>query len=634
MVTPLPVDETIEPDPGDPRAYPTYHNELAAAVENVAERTDDLVEVVTRKADLDENGRVPADQLPDLPGGGAVDSVNAKTGEVVLAARDVGAAAARRYVDNGMAVCAHRGAAYGDPENVIASLHRLPAHVTSVEVDVRVTSDGVAVLMHDDTVDRTTNGTGAVASMTLSQIKELDAGGGAQVPTLSEYLAACQGRFLEVILLDLTVATTAIVEAAVAVVEGSPLRDRCVLMGRPEHNHLATIRGVTSTLRVGAFGATVANADEVIDDALTYDAELVLTAPGAYVANRAVIAAVRTAGIPYAGASTTNGQPALIAATGDGLDIVLTDETETLGPAPAPAPPSVPFASGQATIADTEDEVEVVHGLAHTPATVLVTGYQPGALYVTDRDEATFTVARDDAVDPATFGWLATGVQEEPGWTPVELAGLLAWYDAQTLQLGNGDPVTTWADLSGNGFHLTPGVGNAPTYGTSILAGRPGVQWPDGEHTTILHSAAFGPMEQPTTIYLVGRLRGTKTTADRAFIDGIGTARNAIFYNGGTGAWSLFAGTSLGAGAHDLLPHVFRGVFNGATGSSLRVDDTVNPVGNIGSQGIGGVSLGNRHADRARANHCDIHEIIIVHRLLDSSEDAQVMDYLRGRWGW
>ena len=45
-----------------------------------------------------------------------------------------------------------------------------------VEVDIRLTSDGVAVLMHDSTVDRTTDGTGPIANMTLAQVKQLDAG--------------------------------------------------------------------------------------------------------------------------------------------------------------------------------------------------------------------------------------------------------------------------------------------------------------------------------------------------------------------------------------------------------------------------------------------------------------------------
>jgi glycerophosphoryl diester phosphodiesterase len=69
------------------------------------------------------------------------------------------------------------------------------------ELDVRLTRDGVPVVIHDETVDRTTNGRGAVANMTLAEIKRLDAGGrfgarfaGEQIPTLGEVFDALGDR--------------------------------------------------------------------------------------------------------------------------------------------------------------------------------------------------------------------------------------------------------------------------------------------------------------------------------------------------------------------------------------------------------------------------------------------------------
>jgi glycerophosphoryl diester phosphodiesterase len=69
-----------------------------------------------------------------------------------------------------------------------------------VETDVQLTADGVPVLMHDETVDRTTDGTGAVADLTLAEIRALDAGSwyapeyaGIQVPLLDEFLDALTG---------------------------------------------------------------------------------------------------------------------------------------------------------------------------------------------------------------------------------------------------------------------------------------------------------------------------------------------------------------------------------------------------------------------------------------------------------
>lgn len=94
-------------------------------------------------------------------------------------------------------LCAHRGASSTHPEDTIASFKeaiRLGAHM--IELDVWGSKDGALVIMHDDTVDRTTNGTGKVADLTLEQIKALDAGSkmgaqfaGEEVPTLAEALS-------------------------------------------------------------------------------------------------------------------------------------------------------------------------------------------------------------------------------------------------------------------------------------------------------------------------------------------------------------------------------------------------------------------------------------------------------------
>jgi glycerophosphoryl diester phosphodiesterase len=74
-------------------------------------------------------------------------------------------------------VVAHRGYSPGMPENTIAAFrHAMGTGVYAIELDLRATADGQPVVMHDPTVDRTTNGSGAVAGMTLDQIRALDAG--------------------------------------------------------------------------------------------------------------------------------------------------------------------------------------------------------------------------------------------------------------------------------------------------------------------------------------------------------------------------------------------------------------------------------------------------------------------------
>jgi len=76
-----------------------------------------------------------------------------------------------------LTVAAHRGDSYNYPENTMTAFENaLKNGADMIETDVRLSKDGVLVLMHDDTVDRTTNGIGKVSSMDLVEILKLNAG--------------------------------------------------------------------------------------------------------------------------------------------------------------------------------------------------------------------------------------------------------------------------------------------------------------------------------------------------------------------------------------------------------------------------------------------------------------------------
>jgi glycerophosphoryl diester phosphodiesterase len=95
-------------------------------------------------------------------------------------------------------VVAHRGASAVYPENTLeAFLGAVEAGADLVELDVRLTADGVAVVLHDLDVSATTDGSGMVHQLTLAEVKRLDASGGrgprVEVPTLREALHALSG---------------------------------------------------------------------------------------------------------------------------------------------------------------------------------------------------------------------------------------------------------------------------------------------------------------------------------------------------------------------------------------------------------------------------------------------------------
>lgn len=89
----------------------------------------------------------------------------------------------------------HRGAAGHAPENTIASIHKaISLGADFVELDVHRTRDGRLVVLHDEVVDRTTNGTGPVCEMTWDNLQLLDAGNGECVPCVEAALAAASGH--------------------------------------------------------------------------------------------------------------------------------------------------------------------------------------------------------------------------------------------------------------------------------------------------------------------------------------------------------------------------------------------------------------------------------------------------------
>ena len=91
---------------------------------------------------------------------------------------------------------AHRGDSANAPENTIAAFERaMGLGVACIELDVRPASDGTLMVMHDDSVDRTTNGTGAVRGLSVDELLRLDAGrlhspayAGERIPRLIDVL--------------------------------------------------------------------------------------------------------------------------------------------------------------------------------------------------------------------------------------------------------------------------------------------------------------------------------------------------------------------------------------------------------------------------------------------------------------
>lgn len=101
-----------------------------------------------------------------------------------------------------MFLYAHRGASAEAPENTMAAFRRaLAVGADGIELDVHLSADGVPVVVHDETLERTTDGAGPVSARSLAGLASLDAGGwfapefsGEGLPTLAEVLRLLAGR--------------------------------------------------------------------------------------------------------------------------------------------------------------------------------------------------------------------------------------------------------------------------------------------------------------------------------------------------------------------------------------------------------------------------------------------------------
>ncbi len=134
-------------------------------------------------------------------------------------------------------VLAHRGASAYAPENTLAAFNlAFEMGADGIELDIRLTQDGVPVVIHDDTVDRTTNGRGVVKTMTLEEIKQLDTSykfdnyRGEKIPTLAEVLRAVGKRgIVNIELKSTTLKTDGIEAATLAVIQDTGTFDNVII---------------------------------------------------------------------------------------------------------------------------------------------------------------------------------------------------------------------------------------------------------------------------------------------------------------------------------------------------------------------------------------------------------------------
>jgi len=150
-------------------------------------------------------------------------------------------------------IIAHRGFSVAAPENTIAAIKdAIATGAQGCEFDVRQCKDGTLIVIHDDTVDRTTNGLGEIAELTYDQVKLLDAGSwkderfvGEMVPTLVEALELFKGSSCKAII---EIKTDGISKEIVRTVKAMDMSEQ-VYIASFNGETIENIRGIEPSLK-------------------------------------------------------------------------------------------------------------------------------------------------------------------------------------------------------------------------------------------------------------------------------------------------------------------------------------------------------------------------------------------------
>lgn len=232
-------------------------------------------------------------------------------------------------------------------------------------------------------------------------------------------------------------------------------------------------------------------------------------------------------------------------------------------------------------------------------------------------------VAAGGAFDPSTI----TGLK---GWFKAD-AG--AYKDAGVTLAADTETLQRWADQSGNANHVNQATaGLRPTYRTGILNGLPVVRFSNASDTRLLSSNLASLMSQPNTLYAVAVPTTTSLSGLRIFVDGNDASnRNVLYLNSGTYGWyagSLVASSTAGSNGVGVVASA---VFNGAS-STFRINAGSDDTGSPGAAGLNGFCLGNYQGGGFGFDG-DLGEVLIYAGSHNSTDRANVVSYLRTRWG-
>lgn len=216
-------------------------------------------------------------------------------------------------------------------------------------------------------------------------------------------------------------------------------------------------------------------------------------------------------------------------------------------------------------------------------------------------------------------------VEEE--FSPLSVAGVASWFDAQAIAQADASDINSWANGVAGAPAAVPYSTTKPKLDIDGLNGRPAVAY---VNNGILTANGFPAYTGPMTIYVVA----AATTADSDFIIDARNAAAGVLCGAIakiSNAWRGQRGAAIVGAAGDTLPHIFRFIANGTASSFLVGSASTAGSTDLPKEWVD-ITLGGR-ADGTSALTGVIGEVVHVKGLVSAADDAKMMSYLRDRWG-
>ena len=225
-------------------------------------------------------------------------------------------------------------------------------------------------------------------------------------------------------------------------------------------------------------------------------------------------------------------------------------------------------------------------------------------------------------------------------WLPTRISGLQLWLKADaglwqdsvggTPAVADGDVVGVWEDQSGNSNDASQATtSKKPLLKLAIQNGKPVVRF-DANDDALVTAAFASELTQPNTVVIALHVAPANAEKTDMAVDGITSTKRHAVHVSATDVFGIHAGTTLESSATLDAWHISSFIVNGVS-SEIYTDGAFDNSGDMGTQGLTGVMVGNFH-NLTSSYTGDIAEILIYSSALSAADRGALEAYLNARY--